>query len=63
MELPVVYEDLLKYEDSFPLVDRDGEDTLWQTLIYEQQHGRDIYEGLKKIYVLLRSGGDESMMA
>ncbi len=63
MELPVVYEDLLKYEDSFPLVDRDGEDTLWQTLIYEQQHGRDIYEGLKKIYVLLRSGGDESILS
>ncbi len=61
--LPVYYEDLLKYEDSFPLVDTNGEDTLWQTLIYEQQYGREIYEGLKRIYVILRSGGDESTLS
>ena len=60
--LPVLYEDLLKYEDSFPLLDRDGEDTLWQTLIYEQHLGRGLYDGLKRIYVLLRSGGDESVL-
>jgi len=63
MELPVVYEDLLKYQDSFPLIDHEGEDTLWQTLIYEQQLGREIYDGLKKIYVLLRSGGDETILS
>ncbi|MGC6424257.1 MAG: hypothetical protein ACON4O_04645 [Lentimonas sp.] len=62
MTLPIVYEDLLRYEDSFPLVSRDGEDTLWQTLIYEQQLGRELYDGLKRIYVLLRSGGDESIL-
>jgi hypothetical protein len=62
VDLPVSYEDLLKYEDSFPLINKSGDDTLWQTLIYEQQYGRDLYEGLKKIYVLLRSGGDESTL-
>lgn len=62
LELPVSYEDLLQYEDSFPLMDKDGRDTLWQTLIYEQQFAREIYEGLKKIYVILRSGGDESTL-
>ncbi|MEO0511100.1 MAG: hypothetical protein AAF065_14720 [Verrucomicrobiota bacterium] len=62
MELPLTYEDMLKYEDSFPLLDKQGEDTLWQTLIYEAQFGRELYEGLKKIYVILRSGGDESVL-
>jgi hypothetical protein len=62
MDLPVTYEDMLKYEDSFPLISKSGEDTLWQTLIYEQQFGRALYDGLKKIYVLLRSGGDESIL-
>ncbi|MEC8333741.1 MAG: hypothetical protein VXZ83_06430, partial [Verrucomicrobiota bacterium] len=62
MDLPVTYEDMLKYEDSFPLVGTDGEDTLWQTLIYEQQFGRELYDGLKRIYTLLRSGGDESIL-
>jgi hypothetical protein len=63
MELPVSYEDLLKYEESFPLMDITGEDSLWLSLIYEQQYGREIYEGLKRIYVILRSGGDESILS
>jgi len=63
IELPAHYEDLLRYEDSFPLVDKNGEDTLWQTLIYEQQYGRELYKGLKRIYVILRSGGDESTLS
>lgn len=62
VDLPVTYEDMLKYEDSFALINKNGDDTLWQTLIYEQQFGRELYEGLKKIYVLLRSGGDESIL-
>lgn len=62
IELPVTYEDMLKYEDSFPLVDKDGHDTLWQTLIYEQQFGRELYDGLKWIYVRLRSGGDVAVL-
>ena len=63
MDLPVSYEDLLQYQDAFPLINKEGNDTLWQTLIYEQQFGRDIYEGLKKIYVLLRSEGDETVLS
>ncbi len=39
LELPVVYEDLLEYEDSFPLINEFGDDTLWQTLLFEQQNG------------------------
>jgi hypothetical protein len=62
MDLPVTYEDMLKYEDSFPLLNKNGEDTLWQTLIFEAVYGRELYEGLKKIYVILRSGGDESAL-
>ena len=52
----------MKYEDTFPLLDSDGEDTLWQTLIYEQHLSRELYDKLKRIYVLLRSGGDESVL-
>lgn len=62
LDLPVTYEAMLQYEDSFPLLNASGEDTLWQTLIYEAQYGRELYDGLKKIYVILRSGGDESVL-
>jgi hypothetical protein len=63
LDLPISYEDLLKYEDSFPLINKEGNDTLWQTLIYEQQFGREIYDGLKLIYAQLRSGGDKSVLS
>ena len=62
MELPVIYEDLLGYEDSFPLINEFGEDTLWQTLLFEQQRGKELYEGLKQIYVQLRSEGQKSVL-
>ena len=62
MELPVIYEDLLAYEDSFQLINEFGEDTLWQTLLFEQQRGKELYEGLKQIYVQLRSEGQKSVL-
>ena len=62
LELPLVYEDLLEYEDSFPLINEFGEDTLWQTLLFEQYRGKDLYEALKHIYVQLRSEGQKSVL-
>ena len=61
-DLPVIYEDMLQYEETFPLIDKDGKDTLWLTLKYEQQFGQELYEGLKRIYVMLRSDGDERVL-
>ena len=29
-----------------------NEDTLWQTMVYDQHYGREIFEGMKQIYVL-----------
>ena len=61
-KLPVHYENLLQSVDSYPLMNAKNEDTLWQTMVYDQHYGREIFEGLKKIYVLLRSGGDENIL-
>ena len=63
MELPVKYENLLQSVDSYPLMNEKNEDTLWQTMVYDQHYGKDIFEGLKQIYVLLRSGGDKKNSA
>ena len=41
MELPVIYEDLLGYEDSFPLINEFGEDTLWQTLLLNNKEAKN----------------------
>lgn len=58
----ISYEDMLKYEDSFPLLDKAGHDTLWETLVYEQQYSKELYAQLKQIYVWLRSGGDQAVL-
>ena len=62
MLLPVKYENLLQSVDSYPLMNEKNEDTLWQTMVYDQHYGKDIFEGLKQIYVLLRSGGDKKIL-
>ncbi len=61
--LPVHYENLLQSVDSYPVINARNEDTLWQSMVYDQNYGREIFEGLKKIYVLLRSGGDERILS
>ena len=62
LSLPVGYDNLLQTVDSYPLMNDKNEDTLWQTMVYDQHYGREIFEGLKQIYVLLRSGGDRKIL-
>lgn len=56
-ELPLSYEQLLNYTDSFPV----GK-TLWVTVMYEQEYFREINQGLCYIYSLLKTEGDISVM-
>lgn len=62
LALPIAYENLLQTVDAYPLMNDRNEDTLWQTMVYDQHYGQEIFEGLKQIYVLLRSGGDERIL-
>jgi hypothetical protein len=58
--LPVAYADLLRYTGSFPLLNRTGQDTLWETVFYEPQAMLELSQGLAKVYALLKTGGDLS---
>ena len=53
LTLPVGYDNLLQTVDSYPLMNEMNEDTLWQTMVYDQHYGREIFEGLKQIYLSL----------
>lgn len=57
-KLPLNYEDLLRYDMSFPLLDDDGNDTLWMIVSYAPSDQDEIYKGLLQIYVLLASDGN-----
>ncbi|MEN8138549.1 MAG: hypothetical protein ABFR62_08950 [Bacteroidota bacterium] len=50
VEIPVCYEDLMRYTNSIQLMDDDGKDTLWISVAYNQTEQDEIHEGLKHIY-------------
>ncbi|GAB3573873.1 hypothetical protein [Hymenobacter daeguensis] len=59
-QLPVTYADLRQFTGSFPLLDRAGKDTLWQTVFFEPQTLRELGQGLTQVYALLKTAGDMS---
>lgn len=55
--LPVNYASLKHYEDSVPLFDKTGKDTLWETVFYHHSMTDEIHQALKRIYSLLKVSG------
>ncbi len=60
--LPVTYQQLEQFQAAAPLYDEDGEDTLWETVIYDHVMISKISEGLKNIYAIIKAGGDQSVI-
>ncbi len=61
-ELPVTYERLRDFQEAIPLTDERGKPTLWDSVIYRADEMADLYEGLKRIYALLKVDGDFSVV-
>jgi len=58
-ELPITYEDLLRYEDLIPVMDKNGENTLWYSVLYRSEEVMFFQEALVRVYQLLIADGDE----
>jgi len=58
LELPLQYDDMAHSIGGFELFDRDGNDTLWKTLIYDESDRHDLHGNLCEIYALLKTDGD-----
>ena len=56
-ELPLTYTDLLAFEQSIPLLDKDENDTLWRSVLYNYHEMDRLYEGLIRVYELLTFDG------
>lgn len=61
VQFPIQYSDLLRFDNAFPLYDRNGKDTLWQRVLYPQQDMEHHHRALTTIYALLKTGGDTSV--
>ncbi len=60
VKLPVSYSDLLHVAYAVPLKDKNGNDSLWETVSYDMSHWQFIREGLVKMYAILKTEGDLS---
>src|SRR5690606_2525994 len=60
--LPLQYEDLSRFISSVPLLDLQGEETLWETVYYSEMDTIDLHQALTHIYALLKTEGDYSVM-
>jgi hypothetical protein len=58
VKLPVSYNDLLHVAYAVPLKDKNGKDSLWETVSYDMQHWQYIRDGLVKMYAILKTEGD-----
>ena len=58
IQLPLAYKDLLRFSQSVSVYDQLGNDTLWETVVYNPNLIQEIHEGLKFIYALLKTDGE-----
>jgi len=59
-DLPVHYEDLLRYVGSIELFDNEDNNTLWKRVYYNDNESLELENSLKKIYNVLYSDGSDS---
>lgn len=59
VEIPIQYEDLLRYSSLVPLDDKNGKPTLWNAVVYSPTELDFLSAGLVDIYRLLISDGSK----
>ncbi|SMC60540.1 hypothetical protein [Cellulophaga tyrosinoxydans] len=60
IEIPIFYEDLLRFSGSIVVYDSNDEDSLWVRVYYSEFERAEIDQSLKKVYsILLSDGGDQ----
>jgi len=62
VDIPIHYNELLRYNNSISLYDYKGNDTLWETVFFDEFDREEIFYNLKKIYSLLKAEGDMAVM-
>ncbi len=62
IEIPIFYEDLLRFSGSIAVEDKDGEDTLWVRVYYPDHERNEIDLSLKKVYSILHSDGSDRIL-
>ena len=59
IKIPIFYDDLLRFQGSITVYDKNDVDTLWIRVYYNDFEREDIDLSLKKVYTILHSDGNE----
>ena len=62
IEIPIFYEDLLRFSGSVVVYDTNDEDTLWVRVYYSDVERQEIDLSLKKVYSILHSDGSDRII-
>jgi hypothetical protein len=62
IEIPIFYEDLLRFAGSVTVYDSNDEDTLWVRVYYSDVERKEIDISLKKVYSILHSDGSDRIL-
>tara|TARA_B100001093_G_C26858909_1_gene1028859 strand:- start:6622 stop:7680 length:1059 start_codon:yes stop_codon:yes gene_type:complete len=62
IEIPIFYEDLLRFETAVSVYDSKERDTLWVRVVYPELEREEIDKSLKQIYSNLHSDGNEEII-
>ena len=59
VKISILYDDLLRFQGSVTVYDKNEEDTLWIRTYYSEYDREEIDTSLKKIYTILHSDGSD----
>lgn len=62
IEIPIFYDDLLRFAGSVVVYDKNDEDTLWIRVYYSEYDRKEIDLSLKKVYSILHSDGSDNII-
>jgi len=56
--IPEIYQELGHFNEAYPHIDPEGNETLWQTVMYSPEEFAELKPKLTAIYAMLKVGGD-----
>lgn len=62
IEIPIFYDDLLRFSGSVVVYDAAEEDTLWIRVYYSDSERQEIDHSLKQVYSILHSDGSDNII-
>ena len=62
MNIPISYEDLLRFEGSVAILDKEDQDTLWVDCLYPQGERDELVTNLKRLYSILHADGSDTIL-